>query len=303
MLVLDIFEEIDPTLFNLNRVGSNPSGAGSKIRWTAEQDDYIKQHYERCKNVKLLSQEFNTSEETMRNHLHSLGIKTLSKAEKSRSRDSFFFHNIDTPEKAYWLGFLYADGGLNEKKHEIRINLKSDDSFHLTKFLFALHALTYPINQQFKILGDKSFPISYIQMVDHQMINDLINKGCTPNKTFTVKFPTEEQVPKHLLSHFIRGVFDGDGTLSKTKAPNGIRDVYHLGFLGTKDLINGIKDYLGLNHLKSIKNNKIYGLYISGNKQILRLLNQIYQDSYYEIELDRKKERYNELSRLYEDKS
>lgn len=40
---------------------------------------------------------------------------------------------------------------------------------------------------------------------------DLINKGCGINKSLILKFPDETQVPQNLISHFIRGYFDGDG--------------------------------------------------------------------------------------------
>jgi intein-encoded DNA endonuclease-like protein len=49
------------------------------------------------------------------------------------------------------------------------------------------------------------------------MNQDLINLGCVPNKSLILKFPTEEQVPEKFLSHFIRGFFDGDGSVTKNK--------------------------------------------------------------------------------------
>lgn len=201
MFLLDPLEEYDPTLFELERVGSNPSGAGSKIKWTQEQDDYIHKCYNQQHSVKLLSQLFSTSEETMRNHLKAIGIATLStyeKGELKRNRDSFFFHEIDTPAKAYWLGFMYADGYVNESRHYIRINLKTDDEFHLSKFLFCLKAMGYPINRQSKIFDDKEYYISYFQITDHQLTQDLVAKGCPQAKTFKVCFPDEDILPKEL---------------------------------------------------------------------------------------------------------
>lgn len=71
-------------------------------------------------------------------------------------------------------------------------------------------------------------------------------------------------------------------------------------FLGTQHLIDGIKHCLGYDHLKTCKENNIYALHIGGNVQAYKVLDRLYQDSYYEIELDRKKQLYLELKRQRE---
>ena len=45
------------------------------------------------------------------------------------------FDNIDNPEKAYWLGFIVADGYLNKEKRMLRIKLGDIDKHHLEKFI------------------------------------------------------------------------------------------------------------------------------------------------------------------------
>lgn len=298
MFMLNPLEDNDPTLFDLIRVGSNPLKVGSRIRWTQEQDEYIKACYKQQKDVKLLSQLFATSEATMRDHLHRLGIQTLSRYEKgliNRHRDSNFFHVIDTPEKAYWLGFMYADGYVNEDRNFIRINLKSDDEIHLKKFLLCLQAVGFPIQQQSKVINGEKFYQSYINIVDHQLVKDLVDKGCFQAKTFTIKYPDEKTVPISLQSHFIRGLMDADGCITYSLRKNSDLKFFGLQFNGTFDLLAGIRNYLKLNHLKIIQANNIYVLQIGGNAQIYNVLTSIYKDSYYEIELDRKRQLYNDL--------
>ena len=56
-----------------------------------------------------------------------------------------------------------------------------------------------------------------ILLTSEKTVNDLIDKGCFRNKTKILKFPTEDQVPKHLIHHFIRGYIDGDGSISYYK--------------------------------------------------------------------------------------
>ena len=50
------------------------------------------------------------------------------------------------------------------------------------------------------------------------MTKDLIDLGCVPAKSKILQFPNENQVPMNLLSHFIRGYFDGDGYVGLTTA-------------------------------------------------------------------------------------
>ena len=126
----------DPSLFKVERVGSNSNKAGSKIRWTEEQIEFIKKDYQENLDVKRLSLLFGTSEQAMREWLHKFGIKTLTKTEKNNLlhvRNSDYFEAIDSSDKAYWLGFLYADGGISNNKNLIRINLQEQDREHLQK--------------------------------------------------------------------------------------------------------------------------------------------------------------------------
>ena len=54
--------------------------------------------------------------------------------------DESFFDNIDTEEKAYWLGFMYADGCVNTSSNSFELSLKEEDYDHIVKFKNALHS-------------------------------------------------------------------------------------------------------------------------------------------------------------------
>jgi len=70
------------------------------------------------------------------------------------------------------------------------------------------------------------------------MKDDLIALGCIPRKSLLLKFPTSNQVPEHLIRHFIRGYFDGDGHFTNTEK------CFEAGYIGTEDFI-----IESLNHL------------------------------------------------------
>lgn len=286
--------------FKVNRVGSNPNKSGSKIRWTSKQKLYIIKHYNSYHNVKLLSKLFNVSQQTMRNLLHKNGVRTLSTDEKQKNikkRNSMYFHVIDTPDKAYWLGFLYADGGISEtnNRHNLRINLQARDKHHLEKFLQCIDGENITIFNSQKEMNDKIYYGVYISIGDKQMIHDLIDKGCVPRKSLILKFPTQEQVPNNLLSHFIRGYFDGDGTITySTKKDNKLK-FYNIGFLGTLDMLENILKFFKLEHLKIYNHGNFFSFTIGGNRQVKKILDILYKDSYDLIELDRKKDKYLQL--------
>ena len=136
------------------------------------------------------------------------------------------FEKIDTEEKAYWLGFLYADGCVGSKEDKIELGLAEKDLKHIEKFRDFMG-----INNKISYRKDtKSYRISFRSQ---KCKLDLINKGCVPKKSLILTFPNEEQVPSNLLRHFIRGYFDGDGWFSNTS------NCFQVGLIGTESFING----------------------------------------------------------------
>lgn len=117
-----------------------------------------------------------------------------------------FFDNINTEEKAYWLGFLYADGSQNG--NAFQMCLKIDDKHHLEKFRTAINA-EHTVKEIIK-KNHKAGIAALFQISSKYFCQSLQNCGCVKNKTFIAKFPI---IDPNLYRHFIRGVFDGDGTI------------------------------------------------------------------------------------------
>lgn len=286
-------------LFTLQRVGGNKIGTGSRIVWTEDQIKYIINDYNKNHNIKKLSQKFNTSQETVRKLLHRNGIETLLTCHKEKNkhpRDSRFFEKIDSPEKAYWLGFLYADGYVeNVGRYVVRINLQRDDADHLYKFLKAIKATNIEVKYTTKKAADKEYYGCYVSLSDKDMVNDLISKGCVPRKSLILSFPNEDIVPYNLLSHFIRGYSDGDGSLYTSLSKKSGKIIYGWHILGTKKFLIGIQNYLGLNRLKLEDRGNYFSLNVSGAKLLIETLSCIYNDSFSDIELTRKRKKFDDL--------
>lgn len=233
---------------------------------------------------------------------HKLG---LTRTKKTCRRD--FFNVIDTEEKAYWLGFIFADGYIsysekNMKKGQLAttyctgIKLKWSDGEHLKKF-------NKSISGNYKVFKEINHPDGFrkqtteaakILVYSQQMYNDL-NKYFDRDKTYTAKFP---DIPENLIRHFIRGYFDGDGCLSL------IDDKIYIKFLGaSKDFHEGLKEVLKNNNFIFTSNSKInlhgtemYYILINRNLEKIKFLDWIYQDC--NVYLDRKYEKYLNCKKL-----
>jgi len=137
--------------------------------------------------------------------------------------DFTFFEQIDTEAKAYWLGFIAADGCIQDDRTWV-IGLASADKAHLEKIREPLKT-TSPVREYYRETlikhpkrGDyirKQFVIRF-QITSRKMVADLVRLGITKRKTFTLEYPSFSLVPKHLQHHFVRGYFDGDGCICST---------------------------------------------------------------------------------------
>jgi hypothetical protein len=124
--------------------------------------------------------------------------------------DEHYFDEIDTPNKAYILGFLYADGYNNEVNHTIVLTLHEKDKDILEKIRKELKCEKplYHISSVNKHDG-KPRELESLILASKHMSETIKKWGLVPNKTFTLEFP--KFLSDNLVCHFIRGYFDGDG--------------------------------------------------------------------------------------------
>ena len=264
-------------------------------QFSEQEKQDIAQNYLINYNIQELAKQYNVSAARIKTVLRNKEVKIIVDRQelwkKRYPRNSDVFEKIDTPQKAYWLGFLYADGSVGKTKKTVRITLSTKDIEHLYKFKNFLNATNTEIKQNNKVENDKNYELSYFAISDEKLCNDLIKAGCIPNKTYSLSFPSENILPKELQYHFIRGFFDGDGSITIDRKRNRI----NISFTGTKEMLNEIKKIFGKDKLKLEDKGNFAVLHIDGNKQVLNILNQVYKDSFSEIELPRKREKYEEF--------
>ena len=208
-----------------------------------------------------------------------------------------YFEKIDTEEKAYWLGFMYADGYIATTKNgsdNFGITLQESDKEHLEKFKKALCS-NHPINIYKSAYG--TYGVRLL-ICNQKMVNDLIPKGVYRRKSLILKFPNSNIIPNDLVYDFIRGYFDGDGSLKKSgiNKRNCYR-LYDFNLLGTYEFLEKVREVLDINYeiKKCNKNNDSNNYYLDFAKksEVKRVTYLLYGNA--TIYLDRKYQRYKEI--------
>lgn len=263
----------------------------------AETKNKIIEAYKNNMSLREIEKEFKVLRATVSKFLEEQNIKKIKGNHYRKYFHDFdFFENIDTEEKAYWLGFMFADGYI--VNHE---NRYGEDSFGLTlaedsldsieKFKKSLNATNPILYDNSKSIGQ---PQAKIVLTSQKTVNDLIDKGCVKQKSLILQPP--KKVPEKLLSHFIRGFFDGDGSLMKYNYNN--YPSYNINFTTTYEMAIWLRDIFGKGDVRKEKRRDFTWYYsIGGNRQVLDICHYMYDEA--TIWMDRKYARYQELLAKY----
>lgn len=244
------------------------------------------------KTCKEICKELNVSKSTVNRRCKKLSL-SIPNYHNQLKFDNTVFDNINTEEKAYWLGFLYADGNVCYDKNIISISLKREDKSHLEKFKCFLNAKCN-IKDNIVKVKNKEYKTSRIQVCDKHFKQTLISLGCVPRKSLILTFPLIEIfAQKELIYDFIRGYVDGDGCLTFTA--NGKLCLY---ILGTKEFLEGIvkvfpEKFKSIHKIKRLATN-VYKISNSGENATYVAL-KLYDKA--TIYLDRKYNRFAVLCR------
>ena len=181
--------------------------------WTLEQDAFVKEHFKNM-TYQEIGRELGRTKSAVQSRCRKLGLIKSYRSYKSEL-NSNYFEVIDTEEKAYWLGFICADGCVSYNKsvkgYSFKITLQRSDSDYLRKFIKAIDG-KFDLKlktQKVKNNGSyKCYDICEVSFRDKKFTSDLLQYFST-NKTDYIRIPS--QIPKNLIRHFIRGFSDGDG--------------------------------------------------------------------------------------------
>jgi hypothetical protein len=122
------------------------------------------------------------------------------------------FRVIDSQDKAYFLGMMYADGCVSTTPRKENGSVIYKSALVLNKgdvsLLEAIKA-SFPIFHTYPFNNGRGVEI---RNTNKECYLDLVNNGCLPRKSFENRYDLHlPNLPEELISHFIRGYFDGDG--------------------------------------------------------------------------------------------
>jgi len=255
---------------------------------TEEEKRNIVLEYSSGINTGILSKKYNISSVAIRGLLKRRGVsrRTQTILQRKYTINETYFDNIDSEDKAYFLGLLYADGNNNEERRCVSLQLIEKDKDILIEFARKISS-----NNPLKYVNSNPTNSWKLNIYNKHISEKLHDVGCPQRKTFILKYP--EFLDDELQRHFIRGYFDGDGGLTVSNKN------YSFSVTSTESFCNTINNILQTRFkihsgiYNRHKRNNIVTLTVSGNLQILRIMGWLYKDT--SLFLKRKHQKYLEI--------
>lgn len=259
------------------------------------------------KSFEEISIDLKVSKRSVSRVLVELGINT--KLKNRYTLNDNYFDNIDTQEKAYILGFIYADGFVGDMEHNnivISVNDKQIVDDIANEFQF-----TGNIRKTKKGGFENSREGYSLNFSSKIMATRLREIGLYPNKSLTINELPD--IKNKLIRHFIRGYFDGDGSilLSHNSSYHNVNGVikkyeyptYNFTILGTKTFLEDINEKAKFNYskIRDTRCKEIKCLSICAKREFEYIFQYLYKDS--TIKLTRKFEKWNYIRSAFVERS
>ena len=263
----------------------------------------IVNNYLNNNSVRVIADKFDVCTRTISKILKEKGIPSKNRHERNRKYicDSHIFDKIDTAAKAYWIGQFLSDGFVT-KDNYVGINLTQKDVEHIHKLrrFLCSNADVKMINvSKTSFTKNKIFRITICNI---ELGKALRNYGIVPHAKDT---SPSNKLNDELKAHVIRGLVDGDGTITyATKVCTTKKDYkeFCVSLTGTLNIIHFLDEFIVHNKIakkrtifkcKRVENS--YYINLQGNNQIKYFLDLIYKNADKTCYLDRKHAKYLEL--------
>jgi len=254
-------------------------------------------------STKGITEKFGIGMGTLHRLFKIYGIETRTKTEGKRleklqnvNANVDFFKN-DSAEKFYIVGLIASDGFV---KGNI-ISFTSKD-YELAKFFADTIGFKNAIREETHKLTDKVTNSYKVQFSSAEIVSILLKYGITERKSLSF-FPTN--IPNEFLADFLRGVFDGDGSVSfgKRKDTGALSNKFTI-VTASEDFaifMHKVFSELGVPINKIVcdkRGNKLYSVSAGNRKSIASITTWLYGDKFEKFGLSRKKEKMIEITEL-----
>lgn len=173
---------------------------------------------------KQVANKIGISSSSVFNILKSSNASRRMTSYRKHTLDENYFSDIDTEAKAFLLGFIYADGCLrvnpDRKRYSLSIVIHKQDRY-------ILDLIKKELKCTYNIIPEKKLYLR-ITINSEKLLNDLMSYGLKQNKVHSLVFP---HIKKPYIKDFIRGYFDGDGSIFKDGKHLRVTFSGHLPFL------------------------------------------------------------------------
>lgn len=267
-------------------------GYPPKIRGKISKEEFEKLYHDKKMTIREIGKLYGCDYSSAYIYMKQLGIKSREITEvralaSPKSVNEHFFSKWSN-EVAYVLGIIITDGSF-EKNGDLRIRMTDFDVLHgIAKAMELENGLSYVKKQKNHKQQLK------LSICRSQIINDLKRLGINVEgtKTFEQKFI---DVPIQYRSHFIRGIFDGDGSIvvRRRKLKTGVFVSKELTLITTssyamaKGVCNTIYEDLGIkldvyHQIKATsKLADVYRVNIYSKENVQKFFNYIYHNKGY----------------------
>lgn len=199
-----------------------------------------------------------------------------------------FLNEIDTPEKAQILGFLYADGTIGNSR--VSAGLKFTDKQYLLDILSKFEApkgllRLYPSSSHVGPLGNiiTSQDQYRFRLSSRILYNDCLKHGLIPRKSWAnIGIPYKSFLSKKLIKYFILGVFEGDGWTGISN-----KNKYSIGWCGSFKMMSDIRDVifdeLGVKLPAISKYKSCCQISYTSKNALISIINWLYSENYFHM--------------------
>lgn len=251
------------------------------------KEDLVDFYLSRPMTIDVVAEEFDLSNPTVIKILNEYRINRYTRTQLfSPDLDEHYFDRIDTEEKAYFLGLIVTDGCIYQAKGRqpmLAMTIQERDAYILDIFKDEIRS-----NKNLTSDGRGCYGL---QIISEDLVAGLRKYGLHDRKSLDCWFPNN--IPIDLYPHFIRGVFDGDGSASFYARRGKKSHTKAVRFCnGTKQFLVDLSDFLYQEceipraTIFREKDN-VWSIRYANNQSMLRLINYMYSDAH--VYLNRKK--------------
>lgn len=271
-------------------------------KFSEEIINEILQKYDNGQSISSLNKEYHTTK------VRDLLIENNRQVPESRkgiggrkrqcTLNENYFQELDSKDKAYFLGFIYADGFITKRSQGQNIlgltlaEIEPIDKFK--KYIQTDKKVGY--YKKSNGYSDKSYEYK-LALISDKLVSDIEKLGVVERKTLTLTFP---DIREDLIPHFIRGYFDGDGSVflyKDSREEYSYNEYLGINICGTKEFLVALTKHLPFLeegqciYKEKRRETNCWNLKMISNIRSLELYHYMYKDCD-DLYLSRKREKF-----------